>query len=408
MKALPTREAATARDLRQRNRGAVLRSILRAGETTRTRLAVDCGLSQATVTNVVTELLADGLVRDGGSFPSNGGRPTSRLSVVPTAAYFIGADVGEQGVTVELFDFALQRIDSVFQRNTARSTKPENVAASASSALERIRSSHPETASALVGVGLGLPGVVDTDADGTTTIHAQSLGWPPTNVDAVFPSGDLPVFADNGAKTLATAEHWFGAASDVSHAIVALLGRGLGAGVIVDGHLYRGSASSAGEWGHTKVSIGGPRCRCGGHGCLEAYVGGDAIAARWKATGAEVSGASEGVLTRLVEAAAGGDSAAVAVLSETVEIVGLGLANLVNLFNPERLVIGGWCGLQLFDAGAAELATAVKQHALSRPGEQFTLERCRLGTDAVALGAALLPLERFVDGTILGHVESAS
>ena len=237
----------------------------------------------------------------------------------------------------------------MFQRNAARSTKPAQIAASATAALERIRSSHPETASRLVGVGLGLPGVVDTDASGATTIHAQSLGWAPTTVDTLFPTGDLPVFADNGAKTLATAERWFGAATDVSHAIVALLGRGLGAGVIVNGHLYRGSASSAGEWGHTKVSIGGPRCRCGGRGCLEAYVGGDAIAARWKATGADVHGASEAVLTRLVETAASGDSAAAAVLLETIEIVGLGLANLVNLFNPERLVIGGWCGLQLFD-----------------------------------------------------------
>lgn len=394
------KRAATALDLRQHNRGAVLRSILTVGETTRTRIAESCKLSSATVTNVVTDLIGDGLVAEGGSLPSSGGRPTARLSVVPSAAYVIGADVGEHGVTVELFDFALQRVDRVFERVRTRSTRPGRIADTASVALQQIREANRDCEPNLIGLGLGLPGLVDGDGDGETTIHAQSLGWKPTLVSALFPAGDLPTFADNGAKTLAAAELWFGAAAGARHSIVVLVGRGLGAGVIVDGHLHRGASSSAGEFGHTKVSLGGSRCRCGGHGCLEAYVGAGAIARRWSQTGADVRGSGEVVLARLIAAADAGDAGATRVLEETIEILGLGLANLVNLFNPERIVIGGWAGLQLVDARAGQLLSAVRHQSLRWPGNQFELTRCRFGADSVALGAALLPLSRFIDGAI--------
>lgn len=411
------RRPSTSRGLREQNRAAVLREIVLNGETTRAELAASCGLSAATVTNVVGDLIRDGLVEETGLRPSDGGRPMARLGAAPGGAYVIGVDVGENGVTAELFDLRLNRVDRVFRKLATRIVSPERVTSALSHAVAILRQAHPGPAASLAGIGLGVPGIVDIAADGTTTIYAQSLGWDPIVVDDLFRLDDVPVYADNGAKTLAAAESWFGAARGTSHAIVALVGRGIGAGVIAGGRVLRGYASSAGEWGHTKVSIDGPACQCGGHGCLEAFVGGEAILRRWQdasdmradpqhgrdgaqGAGRGMRGADETRLARLLQAAAAGDSVACEVVSETVEILGMGLANLVNLFNPERIVVGGWVGLLLYQAHRDELEQAIRRHTLHRPREQFRLEACVFGDDAVALGAALLPLDRLIEGDI--------
>jgi len=391
---------ATVADLRQRNRAAVLRNIVFSPETTRANIAAECRLSTATVSNVVSNLIREGLVEENGLRPSDGGRPIARIRVAPTGGYLVGADVGEHGVTVEMFDLSLRRIDRVFRSLPAKAATPARLATALSNAVASIRLANPAAAAALIGVGLGLPGIVDTSDDGKTTIYAQSLGWKPARLGEVFRDNDIPLFADNGAKTSALAEMYLGAARGVEHAIVALVGRGIGAGVVSGGRLLRGLSSSAGEWGHTKVSFDGPTCQCGGRGCLEAYVGGGAIMRRWREAGSNVEGADEDGLSKLIEAAVGGDPAASRVLDETVEILGIGLANLVNLFNPEQIVVGGWAGLRILEVRRRELRREVRRQALTRPGQQFGLEACRFGDDAVALGAALLPLEHLIEGTV--------
>lgn len=395
-------DGATTRDLRTRNRARVLRQVVVAGETTRADLAAQCHLSTATVTNVVGDLLREGLIEERGSLPSDGGRPIGQIGVHAPGAYFLGADVGEHGVAVELFDLSFERLDREFREGRTRESTPTEIGEALQDAVSAIRARHPEQEPRLVGLGLGLPGIVE-DTTGShgghdVVLYAQSLGWPPVPVDELLRADGLEVFADNGAKTLATAEIWFGAARDVDHAIVALLGRGIGLGVVSNGELMRGLASSAGEWGHTKVSVGGPRCRCGAHGCLEAYVGADAILRRWRDSGGEPPGSGWRALTALVASADAGDSAAIRVLDETVEILALALGNLVNLTNPERVIVGGWVGLCLMQSRRAQLEAQVRAAALERPGSQFTLELCRFEGDSVALGAALLPLQRLIDG----------
>lgn len=389
----------TVLDLRQRNRARVLRSIVLAGETTRAQIAATCRLSSATITNVVSDLIADGLVQEAGSLPSDGGRPIARISTRAEGAYFIGADVGEHGVMVELLDLSLHVVDRVFNELPASIATADEVGESVTTAVDTIRHAHPEIRNGLVGMGLGVPGLVDRTDDGRTMIYAQNLGWPIIDLHDLCRIDDVPILADNGAKTLTMAEQWFGAARGVEHCIVALIGRGIGIGVISDGKLLRGLSSSAGEWGHAKISIGGPQCTCGGRGCLEAYVGGGSIVARWReSVGGD--GTDEEAFAQMLDRAAAGDAAATAILDETVELLGIGLANLVNLLNPAKIVIGGWAGMSLHAVRCRELAAAVRTHSLKRPGEQFTLEPCALGGDAVALGAALLPLEQLIDGNV--------
>lgn len=393
----------TTRILRRRNRSAVLRELLRDGGTTRGQLAASLSLSPATVTNVVTDLMVEGLVHETGVLPSDGGRPVTTLAIRPEGAYFIGADVGEHGVTVEVFDLALATRATVFRDVPSRGSGPTEISAALYTAIDEAVVAAGTPAN-IYGVGLGMPGIVEstTEADGTGTItvHAQSLNWPATSLDAIYGRTDIPIFADNGGKTLALAEKWFGAARDVTNGVVALVGRGIGLGIISDGRILEGTASSAGEWGHTKVSIGGPVCNCGSRGCLEAYVGGGAIVRRWREVGGQPSTNEETGVDELLAAAAVGDAAATRVLEETVEILGLGLSNLVNLLNPERIVLGGWAGLRLAENNVVEITTATKSASLKRPSTQFDLVRSTIGRDAIALGAALLAVEKLIEKPI--------
>lgn len=382
---------ATVSGVRQRNRTQALRSIILSGQTSRAELARESGLSVASVTNLVSELISEGLIVEAGSVASSGGRPVTLLAPNPSGAYFLGADVGERGVAVELFDLSMTRVDREFRGG--REGEPiEAIATDLDEAIEALRDRNPEAWDRLVGIGLGLPGIVEHDSQGRQVLYAQSLGWPPIPVSELV-THDIPIFAENGAKTQAMAELWDGAARGVSEALVVLLGRGVGLGIVTGGELAHGLTSSAGEWGHVKIVRDGKLCRCGGRGCVEAYVGADAILDSWREAGGVFEGSGWRAIGELLEADQAGDPVAVAVVAELVATLGSALGGLVNLTNPERVVIGGWVGLRLMETLADRVERATRAEALSRPGAQFELFACRFGGDTVALGAAMMPLE---------------
>ena len=386
---------ATVGEVRQRNRAHALRSIILSGETSRAELARDSGLSMASVTNLVSELISEGLVVEAGSVASSGGRPVTLLAPNPAGAFFLGADVGERGVAVELFDLSMNRVDREFRGG--REGEPlEAIVTDLAEALDALRERNPHAWDRMVGIGLGLPGIVETDTDGTQVLHAQTLGWPPTAVSDLVPHG-IPVFAENGAKTQAMAEMWNGAARGIDEALVVLLGRGVGLGIVSGGELAHGLTSSAGEWGHVKIVRGGRKCRCGALGCVEAYVGADAILEIWREQGGRFSGTGWGAIGELFDADKAGDAVAKAVVDDLVATLGSALGGLVNLTNPERVIIGGWVGLRLMQSVAERVELATRAESLARPGSQFALVACHFGGDTVALGAAIMPLQALLN-----------
>ena len=382
---------ATVSDVRQRNRTMALRSIILAGQTTRAAVARESGLSVASVTNLVSELISEGLVIEAGSVASSGGRPVGILAPNPAGAYFLGADVGERGVAVELFDLTMTRIDREFRGG--REGEPITlIAADLDAAVDVLRERNPAAWDRLIGIGLGLPGIVETGPDGRQVLYAQSLGWPPVPVADLI-SRDVRVFAENGAKTQAMAELWDGAVRGLNEALVVLLGRGVGLAIVSGGELAHGLTSSAGEWGHVKIVRDGRLCRCGGHGCVEAYLGADAILTAWREAGGDFEGSGWRAVGQLLDADRDGDATAQDVVNELVATLGSALGSLVNLTNPERVVIGGWVGLRLMESIADRIEASTRAEALDRPGSQFDLLACHFGGDTVALGAAMMPLE---------------
>ncbi|WP_433208612.1 ROK family transcriptional regulator [Dactylosporangium sp. CS-047395] len=362
------------------------------GPLTRQDLSRRTGLSQPAVSNVVSDLIDDGIVAEAGALESEGGRPSMMLRVAPDHGTVAGVDVGETRVRVELFDLAMRRLADADHPIEPGGTPPEAVAGHILAGLAGVTGSR-----APLGVGVGVSGIVQQRAEGAL-VHAQTLGWEAVPLEAMLRAGtDLPLHLDNGAKTLGQAEMWFGAGRGHRHAVFALLGSGVGAAVVTNGVTYRGASSSAGEWGHTTLVYGGRPCRCGSRGCLEAYAGAAAILERYREqAGRPAPGEDEeSRLTALVGLAAGSEAAARAVLDETAGYLGAGVANLINLFNPEVVVLGGWAAVALSGL-LPRIREAARRHALRQPYEQAAIELGRLGLDAVALGAATLPLARFL------------
>ncbi|MCC8245212.1 ROK family transcriptional regulator [Saccharothrix luteola] len=377
----------TVRDLRAGNRARVLRALYFDQPRSRQELAGATGLSQASVSNVVAELMADGVVVEAGQVDSDGGRPRVLLRVDPGHAAVVGVDVGETHVLVEVFDLTLQRLAEATFPMEPDVHSVDDVARRVLEGLDRCL-----TASGVgdvLGVGIGVPGQVEHGL-----VYAQTVGWRGVALEQLLRTGtDLPLFLDNGANTLGQAEVWFGAGRGTGDAVVALIGSGVGASVITGGVLYRGSSGGAGEWGHTTVALDGRPCRCGAHGCLEAYIGASAVVERYRAVKADVPAEQEAALAALV---ADGSRAARDVLAETARYAGLGIANLINLFNPSQVIVGGWAGLLLGGRILDDVRAQASRHALRRPFEQASITLCELGPESVALGAATLPVAEFL------------
>lgn len=406
----------TTRDLRRGNRTTVLRRLYFDGPSSRLDLAAKTGLSPATVGNVMAELMKAQIVIETGQLDSDGGRPAVLVQVNPDHAAVIGVDVGETGASIELFDLNLRKLVAVDQPVRLPRESPESLVALIANGVSELIKETGMPARHVLGIGVGVPGVVVHD--GEEYVHAPSIGWDKIPLlqllQAALPA---PVMLDNGAKTMGRAELWFGAGHDASHLAVVLLGTGVGAALFNDGVLYRGSTSSAGEWGHTSLVVGGRRCRCGASGCLEAYIGAEGILERWaQRTRRTLSTERDQQLQMrdLLEAARTSKPTA-QVLDETAEFIGAGIANLVNLFNPECIVIGGWVGQLIGPRLLPRIRETAAARALRYPFSHVAIEMGRLGTDAVAMGAATLVVERFLAdvgraraGLILNHLAGAA
>ncbi|GAA4706107.1 ROK family transcriptional regulator [Phytohabitans rumicis] len=388
-----TLERTTNRTVRLRNRSALLSKLFLEGPLTRQDLARGTGLSQPAVSNVVGELISAGLVVDAGALESDGGRPSMSLRVAPRFALVAGVDVGETRVRVELFDLAMAQLASADYPLDAPKPDPETVVRHIVAGLATVVDRAGVRRSDLLGVGVGVSGVVVQGRE--AVVYAQTLGWDGVPLERMIHAAvDVPLFIENGAKTQGQAEMWFGAGRGARHAVFALVGSGVGAAVVTNGATYRGVASSAGEWGHTTLVYGGRACRCGARGCLEAYVGAEAIIERYREArrGRAVPGADEESQIGALLAAADRTPTARQVLDETAGYLGAGVANLINLFNPERVVLGGWAGQALGARLLPEIRRSAQQQALRKPFEQATIQLGQLGVDAVALVAATLPV----------------
>ncbi|WP_367038989.1 ROK family transcriptional regulator [Streptomyces sp. Je 1-332] len=401
------RNGRTVHDLRRENRAAVLQRLYFEGPMSRFTLGPATGLSSGSISNVVAELVTEGWVEEAGSVESDGGRPRTLLRVAPGRGQLIGVDVGETRVRVELFDLSLSELARAERPLTLKGHDVGGIAEHIRDGIGDVLDAAGVTEEGLLGVGIGVPGIVARDGERGAVVHGQTIGWDAVPLESLLRGAgqgttqlpdSVPYFIDNGAKTLGQAEMWFGAGRGTRNAVVVLFGSGVGACVVTE-DVEQGRAV---EWGHLTVRVQGRRCRCGGLGCLEAYAGAEALLERWQEAGGHPPRGTdeERTLTAMLDAAypkGGGapDPTALAVLEETAEYLGAGLADLINLFQPERILVGGWAGLQLGQRFLTAVKCYIPTYALSYPAGRVTIDLGRLGPDAVTVGAATLPLADF-------------
>ncbi|MFD3752799.1 ROK family protein [Streptomyces cyaneofuscatus] len=409
------RNRRTVRDLRRGNRARVLQRLYFDGPLSRQELGPATGLSSGSISNVVAELAAEGLLQEAGIVDSDGGRPRTLLKVAPDGGLLVGIDIGETRVRVELFDLSLTELARTERLLAQHGYDVERIVAHVRTGVADVLRDAGADPHRLLGIGIGVPGIIEREGpegpDGrrTAVVHGQTIGWQAVPFEqllreAVDVPPEVPLFIDNGAKTLGRAEMWFGGGRGAGAAAIALIGSGVGACVDHGDILAEDRTSLALEWGHTTIQLRGRRCRCGSIGCLEAYAGAEALRERWREAGGPLpeDADDETALAALLAAAypaPGGpapDTVALSLLDETAECLGAALADLVNLFLPERILLGGWAGLLLGPHLLPDIRRYANEYALRHAAARTTIEMGRLGPDAVTVGAATLPLADFL------------
>lgn len=241
----------------------------------------------------------------------------------------------------------------------------------------------------LRGIGIGCTGPVDP-----LTGHVRNPYTLPTweDVDIVSPLAaefQTPVVLENDCDAAALGEFWRGAAQAANNAVYVTVGTGIGAGLILNGKLYRGVGLVAGELGHTTIDHDGLACYCGSRGCLEMYAAGPALARAYDSrTGAQDSSARD-----VIQAARRGDADALAVIEQTAYYLGVGLSNLITLLAPDVIALGGGV-MEGFDLFQPTLCDTIAKRVVFVPWRQVNIARAALGANAGVLGAAKALIDR--------------
>ncbi|GIV81522.1 MAG: transcriptional regulator [Anaerolineae bacterium] len=393
------RQSANHHLMRDINRALILNHLRLAAPQSRAELAERTGLTRSTVSSLVDELIADNLVHETGVAPSRGGRRGTLLALNPAGGCAVGVAITSDAITVLLTDFVAH---PRWQRQvTLEDTDPAQVMGQVEALIdEALAYNAAHEVIPLLGIGLATPGLVRV-RDGTLRT-ATNLGWHDipfqTRWEARY---GVPVRVGNEASIAALGEHYFGAGAGFHDFIyLELSTRAIGAGIFVAGRLYQGVDGYAGEVGHMVVDPAGAVCSCGRRGCWEAVLRqvADLMPLREAlAVGTPSSLGDPARLTRaaVLNAAAAGDALARDYVQRLLDVLVTGLANLVNVFNPQRVVLGGSLGLLLapfLPALQSALAARVTLPAESVP----ELVLAQIATNPSALGAVALVLDEIM------------
>ena len=315
--------------LREVNKVAVLALIGRHGPISRADIARRLGLSPPAVTAVTRALLDAGIIHKTTDAQPRGGRPGELLAVVGQAAVAIGVKVASghlTGVRADLDGTILSSFEAPFDEAVANPFE----------SLARLLAPHLEGPQPLLGIGLGVPGFVDSATD---LVQAPLLGWRRMPLGGYLSQLlDLPVLVDNDVNTLAAYEHLYGLGRPYEDFLTITLGRGVGAAVVIGGDLRRGGHGAAGELGHLTLDAAGERCHCGKNGCLETYLSDDALARQAREAG--IIGAGEGA-DELRAAADAGVAAAKQLYHVAGQRLGTVLAGFSVMLDPQAILVSG-------------------------------------------------------------------
>ena len=371
------------------NRVKLLNLLRQKSPLSRTQLAIFSHLDNKTITNIIGELLKESLVKPIGFQASSGGRRGELLDINEDYAHIIGIDLGASHILGVLVNLKAKIIKKekleILPRKEGKNKIIKKVLKLCHNLL---KTESPDKQ--IKGIGFVLPGILDREK-GISKFSVNLMAWEKVPIKKILEKEfSLPVFLEESSRAMALAENWFGAGRNVDNFISLDLGIGIGMGIILGGKLYYGKTESAGEIGHTTVEEKGRRCHCGKYGCLETIASGLAIAQEAR----EQTHLNPPPITAqtVADAAKNNDKFSLEILAKAGKNLGIAVSNIINLFNPELLIIGGG----LANSGKPLLVPmkeAIKKYTLPTLVQPTRIVVSKLGEESAALGAATLFLK---------------
>ncbi|GIQ68098.1 ROK family transcriptional regulator [Xylanibacillus composti] len=378
--------------VKRMNKSIILDKIRNAGPISRAAISAETGLNKGTVSNLVSELIEEQLIMETGTGASSGGRKPVMLLFRAGAGFAIGIDLGVNYLRAALTDLEGRIVEELLHplADTSLHLITQLICESVSELQRRL----PASPYGIIGVGIGVPGMVDGSG---SVISAPNLGWRDVELRAALQAAiPLPVWIDNEANAGALGEKRFGAGQAYAHFIYVSAGIGIGAGIILNDALFRGSGGLSGEMGHMTIETNGRQCRCGNAGCWEMYASENALLHAAQQSGLLAPDEAGDIgLDRMTKLAASGDPEAIRLFADIGTMLGIGIAGIMNSFNPQAVVVGN----RLLLAKpwiAAPLKQAVEQRGLRSHLRQTDIVFAELGLRSAALGAASLAIEQFL------------
>ncbi|TCM93143.1 xylose repressor XylR [Paenibacillus sp. BK033] len=365
------------------NTSIVLEAVLKHAPLSRAQISELTGLNKATVSNLVQDLIDSDLVLEIGPGESSGGRKPVMLLFNGKAGYAVGIDLGVnyiRGVLSDLEGNVVAELQRSLKKHQLEFTLRELV-----QCIEELIGRAPASPYGIVGIGIGVPGIVD---DQGSILFAPNLEWQHVELQQMLEERfQLPVTIDNEANAGAQGEQKYGIGRGIAHQIYVSVGIGIGTGIILNKELYKGATGFSGELGHLSIEYSGKPCRCGNEGCWELYASENALLEQAAPLGFDS-------LEDLLDAAEAGNEEVRALFYKIGEYMGAGISNIVNVFNPDVVIIGNRMSrAQRWLEEAVQ--TSVTRRTLPYHRERLRILFAELQDQSAVRGAAYYAISKF-------------
>ena len=390
---------------RERDKSVIINIVRRLGPMSRVDIHDLTRLRPGTISLLVRELLRENKLLEVGPSDNPLGRKQVLLRLNEESGFITAIEFDADAVVAAVLNLGA-RVKCSIKENTYLNGGMDGLIRQLLDCTTRVVAQAGIGTGSLVGIGVADPGLIDS-REGVSITSSTIEFWKGVPLKRIFEAEfDVPFLLESNTRARTIAERILGAGHMASDMVYVEYGAGIGLGIVTEGRILRGRGECAGEFGHTHVVEGGPACKCGSFGCLEAIAGAPAIAARARTAvleGAasrvlELAGGDPSLITgfHVIDAARQGDRMCSAILDDVEKYLGLGLANVVNLFNPSLLVLDRRLGM-MDESVLDQIARVVRRQALQQSTEGLEFRYSELGEEAGVLGIALMVLEQLFE-----------
>lgn len=380
------------------NKGLIIREIRKNGPLSRTEIARKTKLGLSTITKICDELFHEKLIFEVGEGESTGGRKPINLVFNHDYGYIIGIKIENERLVFALVNLE-PAVISQFSYRYEKKASYKVVKELLIKGIERLKKEIGEKKGQLLGIGIAVSGIVD-HINGRL-ISSTLLGWQKIDFKKELEKRfDVAVYLDNDVNCYALAQKWAGKGRENSDFVCVTIGEGIGAGVIVNGKVFRGAVGGAGEIGHMIINVEGNQCYCGQRGCLETYASEDFIINYVR----EKSGRLY-TIEEIIDKAYADDPVCIDAISIAGRHIGCGLVNVIMHFNPEKIILGGK-GLKEKDFMIPHIEETLRKNWFDKIGVKTVLEVDSLGNEYFLLGASILVLSELLEMPIYKDQET--